>query len=146
MSWAESLSIPMAIATSTQRELMVDRLARSRVDPGRFKVIVCGDDVAEVKPAPDIYLLVARKLRLQPRACLVLEDSDNGVRAANAAGAIPILIPDLSLRAGSPPPAEIADMAYAQLGSLQEVEEHLRRKIWSWNRQRTSDAANAPIS
>lgn len=137
MCWAESLSIPMAIASSTQRELVVDRLARARVDPGRFKVIVCGDEVSEVKPAPDIYLLAARKLRLKPRACLVLEDSDNGVRAANAAGAIPVLIPDMALRAGSAPPVDVAAMAYAQLESLQEVEDHLRKKIWSWNRQKS---------
>ena len=130
MSWAESLSIPMAIASSTQRELVYERLDKSRVDRGRFTLIVCGDDVAEVKPAPDIYLLAARKLRVRPNACLVLEDSDNGIRAANAAGAIPILIPDLSLRAGSPPPADITAMAYAQFASLQEVEEHLRNKIW----------------
>ena len=84
MSWAESLSIPMAIASSTQRELVFERLDKARVDRDRFKVIVCGDEVAKVKPAPDIYLLTARKLRVKPHACLVLEDSDNGVRAADA--------------------------------------------------------------
>ena len=147
MSWAESLSIPMAIASSTRRELVLDRLARSCVDPGRFKVIVCGDDVAEVKPAPDIYLLTARKLRVKPRACLVLEDSDNGIRAANTAGAIPILIPDLSLRAASPPPADITAMAYAQFTTLREVEGYLRKKIWSRNRQETeSDPVSSDSS
>jgi beta-phosphoglucomutase-like phosphatase (HAD superfamily) len=83
-----------------------------------------------LRPAPDIYLLAARKLRVNPGACLVLEDSDNGIRAANAAGAIPILIPDFSLRAGSPP-ADITDMTYAQFVSLEKVEEYLREKTVS---------------
>ncbi|RBG44938.1 HAD family phosphatase, partial [Xanthomonas oryzae pv. oryzae] len=52
-------------------------------------------DVVHPKPAPDIYLLAARALAVDPTLCLVLEDSPIGVRAALAAGMTPIQIPDL---------------------------------------------------
>jgi HAD superfamily hydrolase (TIGR01509 family) len=129
MSWAESLKIPMAIASSTERALVMDRLARSHVNHLRFKVIVCGDDVREVKPAPDIYLLAAKRLRIAPGSCLVLEDSDNGIRAARSAGAISLLIPDLSLRSRDAIPADVVKAAYDQFDSLEEVRELLRKRI-----------------
>jgi beta-phosphoglucomutase-like phosphatase (HAD superfamily) len=59
----------------------------------------------EKKPGLESLMCWAESLSIPiPRACLVLEDSDNGVRAANAAGTIPVLIPDMALRAGSAPP------------------------------------------
>ncbi|MCW2930305.1 MAG: family phosphatase [Actinomycetia bacterium] len=129
MSWAEALSMPMAIASSTRRDLVIERLDRAGINDRRFREIVCGDDVAEVKPAPDIYLLAAGKLRIEPRACMALEDSDNGIRAAYAAGMIPVLVPDYSLRATSVAPADIAALAYAEFASLGELENYLRKKI-----------------
>ncbi|WP_147535495.1 HAD family hydrolase [Bacillus marasmi] len=51
-----------------------------------FEEIVSGDDIKEGKPAPDIYLEVARRLGINPGSCLVLEDSENGVKAGNTAG------------------------------------------------------------
>ena len=50
-----------------------------------FTDFFCGDVVAKKKPAPDIYLLAAEKYRLDPNRCLVVEDSENGLRAAKAA-------------------------------------------------------------
>src|SRR3990167_284844 len=51
-----------------------------------FSVIASSDDVREGKPAPDIYLDVAKKLEVDPSVCLVLEDSVNGVVSAQKAG------------------------------------------------------------
>lgn len=51
-----------------------------------FPVIACGDDVNRSKPAPDIFLLAAQKLGVKPANCIVVEDAQNGVRAAKAAG------------------------------------------------------------
>ena len=51
-----------------------------------FTAIVSGEDVEHGKPAPDIFLLAAQQLGLLPEECVVLEDSRNGVLAANAAG------------------------------------------------------------
>lgn len=53
-----------------------------------FNAIVCSSDVAEgrAKPAPDIYLQVAEQLQVEPKECIVIEDSKNGIAAAKAAG------------------------------------------------------------
>ena len=50
------------------------------------KVIICGEDVSQKKPSPEAYLLAAKKLGVNPNSCLAIEDSSNGIRAANAAG------------------------------------------------------------
>jgi beta-phosphoglucomutase-like phosphatase (HAD superfamily) len=48
------------------------------------------------KPQPDIYLAGAKKLGLEPRECMALEDSPNGIDSAFSAGCIPVMVPDLS--------------------------------------------------
>lgn len=60
-----------------------------------FEHIIGGDQVAIAKPAPDIYERALNKLELRPENCLVFEDSNNGVRAAQAAGLAVIQVPDL---------------------------------------------------
>ncbi|ALN89679.1 HAD hydrolase, IA, variant 3 family protein [Lysobacter gummosus] len=90
----EARGIAKAVATSTRRERALSKLAASGLID-RFGVIVTGSDVEHPKPAPDIYLLAARELGVDPRRCVVLEDSEPGVRAALAAGATPIQVPDL---------------------------------------------------
>jgi HAD superfamily hydrolase (TIGR01509 family) len=52
----------------------------------RFSLVLAGDCVKAKKPAPDIYILAAEKLGLAPQDCVVVEDSQNGVEAAAAAG------------------------------------------------------------
>jgi HAD superfamily hydrolase (TIGR01509 family) len=61
----------------------------------RFDAIVTRAEVAQGKPAPDIYLEVARRLRVDPQACLVLEDSAVGCEAAVAAGMRVIACPSI---------------------------------------------------
>jgi beta-phosphoglucomutase-like phosphatase (HAD superfamily) len=64
----------------------------SRFEPP-FPVTVCADDVARCKPDPEGYLLAAAKLSVDPRACVVIEDSRNGVAAAEAAGCLVVAVP-----------------------------------------------------
>lgn len=90
----EAHRLPKAVATSTLRERALAKLGATGLRE-RFPVIVTGSDVAHPKPAPDIYLLAARELGVDPARCVVLEDSEPGVRAALAAGATPIQVPDL---------------------------------------------------
>lgn len=61
-----------------------------------FEVITNGAQVKEAKPKPDIYLLTLMRLRLQPKECLVIEDSVNGVIAARAAGMFAYGLPGVS--------------------------------------------------
>ena len=65
----------------------------------RFDAIVTRDDVERVKPDPDIFVEVARRLGLDPSECVVLEDSEHGCRAAKAAGMAVIACPNEMTRA-----------------------------------------------
>lgn len=87
-------AIPRAVATSTRRPLALRKLAAADL-LWRFDAICTSSDVARAKPAPDVYLMAARRLDVAPARCLVLEDSPTGVRAALAAGMTPVQVPDL---------------------------------------------------
>jgi HAD superfamily hydrolase (TIGR01509 family) len=90
---AAAEGLRLAIVTTTSPE-NVDALLRHGLGAAageRFEAIVAGDAVAAKKPAPDAYLLALELLRLDPRDCLALEDSGNGLRAALAAG-VPTLV------------------------------------------------------
>ncbi|HEX2501085.1 MAG TPA: HAD family phosphatase [Methylomirabilota bacterium] len=58
-----------------------------------FETVVSGDEVARGKPAPDGYLMAARRLGVDPRGCFVVEDARNGVLAAKAAGMTVAAVP-----------------------------------------------------
>lgn len=94
LDWLAARDIPRAVATSTARERAARKLARTGLLE-RFQVVVCGDEVAQGKPAPDIFLAAAARLRAEPAACLVLEDSNAGARAGLAAGMQVVMIPDM---------------------------------------------------
>lgn len=94
LDFLQAQGIPRAVATSTRRPLALKKLEAAGLLP-RFDAICTSSDVEHPKPAPDIYLLAARSLGIEPSRCLVLEDSPTGVRAALAAGMYPIQIPDL---------------------------------------------------
>lgn len=83
----QARGIPLAIGTSSERELCMIKLA-SQPFGGRFQAIACSDDpgVVSAKPAPDIFLAAARGLGAAPEGCLVFEDTPKGVAAARAAG------------------------------------------------------------
>jgi beta-phosphoglucomutase-like phosphatase (HAD superfamily) len=60
---------------------------------GAFETMVSGDEVARGKPAPDGFLLAARRLAVDPERCVVVEDSRNGVLAGKAAGMTVAAVP-----------------------------------------------------
>lgn len=86
--------IAKAVATSTARMLALKKLTAANL-LHRFETMVCGDEVAQGKPAPDIFLAAAAKLGVAPAHCIVLEDSSAGIQAAHAAGMRAIWVPDL---------------------------------------------------
>ena len=111
----ESKGLRKAVATSTPRPACVRHLQHWKL-LDRFSAIVCGDEVPSGKPAPDIFLRAAQLLNVQPADCVVIEDSFAGIRAAHAAGMIPIMVPDLKQ-----PDDEIRALAYRVVPNLDGV-------------------------
>lgn len=85
---AHERGVRLAIATTSLRG-SVDTLLRAMLGeegPSWFAVIAAGDAVARKKPAPDIYCFALEKLGCGAGSCVAIEDSENGIRAARAAG------------------------------------------------------------
>lgn len=119
LDFLQGHGIPMALASSTNRALVEQNLRLTGVGP-YFSAVICGDMVAHSKPEPDIFLAAAKALAVPPEACLVLEDSANGVRAGAAAGCVTVMIPDLC-----PATEELRGLAEAVLPSLADVPKFL---------------------
>jgi beta-phosphoglucomutase family hydrolase len=85
LSELSRLKIPIALATSSRKMKMKLVMRESGLEK-YFSSFVTGEEVKNGKPAPDIFLLAAKRLDVDPSRCLVLEDATNGVRAAKAAG------------------------------------------------------------
>jgi HAD superfamily hydrolase (TIGR01509 family) len=82
---AKAHGMKIALGTSAPKEnvnLVLDTLRLRTL----FDAVVCDRDVKRGKPAPDIYLLCAKRLGIKPADCVVIEDALNGVHAAKAAG------------------------------------------------------------
>ena len=77
--------LPIAVATGGQAAVVARTLAQIGLADA-FDTIVSADDVTHGKPAPDIFLEAARRLNVPPERCIVFEDADNGVIAAQKAG------------------------------------------------------------
>jgi HAD superfamily hydrolase (TIGR01509 family) len=88
----EESAIPKAIATSSRRSFVEHVLGVFNFAP-RFSPILTSEDITHGKPHPEIYLKAAERLGLPAGQTLVLEDSQNGCRAAIAAGAIAVAVP-----------------------------------------------------
>lgn len=85
---------PMAIVTSATRRGAENQLTLAGIRQ-RFDTVITRSDVAHAKPSPDLYLLAAEWLGVPAQFCLAIEDSNPGVAAAHAAGAITIMVPDI---------------------------------------------------
>tara|TARA_A100001015_G_scaffold310206_1_gene411147 strand:- start:3018 stop:3731 length:714 start_codon:yes stop_codon:yes gene_type:complete len=88
--------LSLSIATSSRTTKAEANLSEAGLI-SYFDHITGGDQVAQSKPAPDIYLRAIDRLGLSPDECLAFEDSNNGVRAAQAAGLPVVQVPDLQM-------------------------------------------------
>jgi HAD superfamily hydrolase (TIGR01509 family) len=115
----DALGLPRAIATSSDLQVVIDRLG-PRGLLQRFHAIITNEDCIEGKPHPEPYLNAARALGLDPALCLALEDSYSGVQSAHAAGMMTVMVPDLL-----PPTAEIEGLCLAVAETLHQVRDAL---------------------
>lgn len=78
-------NVLLAVASSSPR-VFIEAVLKKFGIIDKFNKIVCGEEVPNGKPAPDIYLEAAKQLGVEPNECIVLEDAAHGVAAAKAAG------------------------------------------------------------
>ena len=84
----------VAVATSTRRERAENLLSMVKIKD-YFQEMVCGDEVINSKPNPEIFQIAAKKLGVRAENCIVLEDSTAGIEAAYNAGMRGINVPDM---------------------------------------------------
>jgi len=120
LDWLEANGIGKAVATSTRRARASAKLQSAGI-LDRFVAVVGGDEVAQGKPAPDIFIAAVDKLACAPAQSLVLEDSEAGLVAAARAGIPAIAIPDLV-----PAPDVVLGHPPIVMRSLHEVRAHLQ--------------------
>ena len=116
----KQLRIPMAVATSTSRESAMKTLEAKNVT-SYFEGFICGDMVTEAKPSPEIYLKACEVIGVHPKNAIALEDSFNGIKAAYAAGMMPVMVPDLIKDT-----SEVDDLLFAKKADLNEVAEWIK--------------------
>ena len=123
----------LGLASSSNRELIGLALAAGGI-ASLFHATVSSEEVARGKPAPDVYLEAARRLGVDPAACVAIEDSHNGIRSAKAAGMTCIAVPNPSF-----PPGDAVEEADVVLGSIAELTAE------SWRRSRPDRAPASQI-
>lgn len=106
---------PRAVATSSEKEIAPRKLRLAGLEH-YFPLIVSGCEVDQSKPAPDIFLLTAERLNIDPGECLVLEDSYAGIQGAVEAGMSAIMIPDVL-----PPTEEMEQLTIGIYQSLADA-------------------------
>jgi HAD superfamily hydrolase (TIGR01509 family) len=107
----------LAVASSAPPEIIEAALGGLGIR-NLIATLASSDEVVAGKPAPDVYLLAARRLGMDPAECLAVEDSLNGILAARAAGMRVALVPNSSI-----PPADGArEAATYVLDSLRELD------------------------
>jgi HAD superfamily hydrolase (TIGR01509 family) len=84
--------VPCALVTMSYRRFV--RPILEQLPKGTFREVVTGDAVTRGKPHPEPYLTAAALLGVEPQACLAIEDSNTGVRSAEAAGCTVLVVPN----------------------------------------------------
>lgn len=117
----QAYRVPCALATSTARARATRKLEHAGVI-ARFSCLICGGETERGKPYPDPYLAAVTALGTAPERTWALEDSENGVRAAHAAGLAVVQVPDLI-----PPDDTVLVLGHWVVGDLFDVLRELHR-------------------
>jgi HAD superfamily hydrolase (TIGR01509 family) len=123
INYLNKINMKKAVATSTSRDNALSLLKLAQID-NFFDCIVCGDEVVNSKPNPEIFMKVADKLNCSYNKCLVLEDSEAGITAAHEAGMLSIAIPDMK-----EPSNEVQKLAFKRMNSLIDVQAFLEESL-----------------
>jgi HAD superfamily hydrolase (TIGR01509 family) len=107
---------PLGLASSSNRHV-IDLVLDEAGIADDFAVTVSSEEVGAGKPAPDVYLEAARRLDVDPGACVAIEDSTNGIRSAHAAEMAVIAVPNEDF----PPEPDALSLAAAVLDSLEDL-------------------------
>jgi HAD superfamily hydrolase (TIGR01509 family) len=114
----------LGLASSANRRLIELVLAQTGMREC-FAATVSAEEVSHGKPAPDVYLEAARRIGVAAGACVAVEDSSNGLRAAAAAGMLLVAVPNRAF----PPDEQALALADAVIGHLQDLRPPLLRRI-----------------
>lgn len=115
LDYIKEKNIKRIVATSSSRQTLETMFQLTGISD-YISMAVCGDEVINGKPHPEVFLKAAEKASVEPHKALVLEDSENGLRAAYSAGMASIFIKDLV-----EPAKEVKDTIYKQCDTLKQV-------------------------
>ena len=121
LSFMKENGVRIAVASSSPMETIQSNLERTGI-LSFFDVITSGQEVEKGQPEPDIFLLAAQRLELEPEDCYVFEDGSNGIHAGAAAGCATVMIPDLT-----EPNEELKNLTAGIYDSLMEAKEAIIR-------------------
>jgi len=113
----------IGLASSTKKSRIIEHLENANLSD-YFQVIISGDMVECGKPNPEIYLKACDSLEVNPKECIGIEDSPNGIRASSSAGLMTILVPDLAEVS-----KEVEDLLFAKMDSLIEIKKWLMKSL-----------------
>ena len=110
----------IALATSAKRERVKIQVRHAKIE-NIFDAIVCSEDITNLKPDPEIFLKAAEKVCVNPENCIVIEDSEAGIKAAFNAKMMGFHIEDLKKADES-----ILKYSYKNFKNLIEIKEYIK--------------------
>lgn len=119
LEFLKSNNLKIAVATSTSAQT-AHKIIKMAGVYDYFDTFVCGDDVKNGKPHPEVFLTAAEKLSLPPTECVAFEDSINGIKSAYSAGMTTVMVPDYLQ-----PTQEIIPMIDCLCGDLSQAIEFI---------------------
>lgn len=123
LEFLKSNGLKISVATSTSAQTAHKIIAMAGVYD-YFDAFVCGDDVKNGKPHPEVFLTAAEKLSLAPEECVAFEDSINGIKSAHCAGMTTVMVPDYLQ-----PTQEIIPMIDCLCGDLSQAIEFISKHM-----------------
>jgi HAD superfamily hydrolase (TIGR01509 family) len=123
--------VPTALVTASPRAV-ADTVLEVLGGASRFAVSVTTDDTEHTKPAPDPYLAACRALGVDPSGCVAVEDTETGVRSAEAAGCAVLAVPSLAPIGAAPGRTVLTGLEGVTVARLRSLLPH-RLRVMTWN-------------